>query len=124
MTNFREFRVLDKLSSYLRLLNAYNRDNFRDSNWRSILQSGLYTFGATMIIIANFSWIVLVAWYLFETHAEWRTCVIAVPIMVTILQLELIFDAMMVKNHTITETIDQVQRLVDRRKSFFCCCDT
>lgn len=116
MVNFSKIRVFDAFVPFLRLLTAYNRDNFIGGNWRSNLRSVLWTFGVTVIMSMLFTCIVLIAWYLLENKVNLIKFSVAIPILATASQLELTFFAMLLKNHTITETIDQLQKVVDQRE--------
>lgn len=119
MRNSREIRVLNAFRPFLRLLTAFNRNHFRHNNWRSIVRSVFYAFGAMVAVIANSAWIVLLAWYLFETEAELKKFVVAIPMLVTLLQIKLTFIALMMEHRTITETIDQLHRVINQSKFFF-----
>lgn len=116
MPNATKARVLDELRPYLRLLTAFNRDHFRHSDWHSILHSALYAFGAAMILIGMPIYNALLAWHLFDNGFEWTLCVVGLPLMATIIQFEMTFISMMLKNQAITESIELLQRAVDQRK--------
>lgn len=119
MSNSSEIRVLNAFVPFLRLLTAFNCNHFRHKNWRSIVRSVFDAFGATVTVTANFAWIILITWYLFETEAELKKFVVAIPMLVTLLQIELTFIALMMKHHTITETVDQLHRMINRSEFFF-----
>lgn len=119
MSNSSEIRVLATFDPYLRLLTAFNGSQFRHNNWRDILRSVLYAFATTFVLISMLMWIILIAWNLLENDFEWIKCVVIVPIIVRMLEIVLTFVVMITKNSTLIGTIDQLQRAVDLRKSFF-----
>lgn len=110
--------VLNEITPYFRLLTAFESDNFRQQNWRYTVWSVFYVFGASMIILLLPTMIALAIWYLIENDVELIAFVATLPLLVSILQLELTFIALIWKNRRIIETINQLQRLVDERESF------
>lgn len=117
MAHFSQIRVLDRFRPYLHLLTAFNRDHFRITNWRNMLYSVLYTLGALAIFLAMLCYLVLLTWYLLENGANLKKSIVGVPIVLSVLQLELIFIALVIKNRRVTKTIEQLQQAVDQRKS-------
>lgn len=111
--------VLSKLKPYLRLIKAYNIENFSHTNWQCLLRSVCNAFGATLIIISMPMFIILGTWYLIENDADLKKFVVALPLLISLLMMTLIFIALMVKNRVITEIIDRLQRTVDQSE-FFC----
>lgn len=118
MTISREIRVLEKFGPCLRILTAFNLDHFRHNDPQYIRHSIFYLCVSIIILVALPTWIVVISWYLIENDFEWILCVVAVPIVVSILQLDATFIAMMFMNHTVTETIAQLQRAIDQREWF------
>lgn len=115
------FTILERFKPYFNLLAAYNSEKFQYHAWREVTQNVLYAFASTAIIVANWVLTVLLAWYPFENDVDWRKCLIAVPLLATLLQFEMTFIAMVFKNRTIAEVIDQLQRAIDQRESFNVC---
>lgn len=120
MGDFTESRVLKQFEPFLRFLSAYDRDHFRDKNWRAILNSGLYAFGVALFMILLFICFALIAWDLLENF-EWTKCAADVPILVTLIQLGITFVVMVVKRYTVAATIKQLQRAVDQREFIWFC---
>lgn len=119
MNNQPELCVLSAFRPFLRILNAFNSDSFHSDNNKNswfIRSSVFCAFGAILIGAAIFNYFVLIAWYLFENGANLEKCMIAVPILVTLLQLELTFIALVGKNTIITETIEQLHGVINQRK--------
>lgn len=111
-------RVLSEFRPFLRFLEAYNSNISPKNDWRHILHSVIYTFLTTVISLLIVVYFVLTVWYLIETNANLKMFAVAVPMMATFVQIELTFIAMIIKNRTITDTINQLQRVIDQRKLF------
>lgn len=109
-----KIHALNGLKPYLRLIQAYNDENFRDHNWRNILNSVFYAFCATGVIILLPIFILLAVWYLIENDADLIKVVIAVPLLATLLQMELAFITLLMKNRMAIEMIDRLQQVIDK----------
>lgn len=118
MSNFTEFRVLDEFAPYHRLLTAYNRDQSRQKNKRDFRQRVLCAIGATVIIVSNCIWVMLIIWDLVGDDVEWKLFVVNVPILASLVQIDLAFIELLIKNRTIAATIDQLQQAVEPRELF------
>lgn len=120
MGDLRKVHVLNEFGPYLRLIQAYNIKNFHFSfaNWRCILHSVSYAFGATVIHISLPIYFISAIWYLIESGADLRKFVAGFPILISLLQMEVTCVALMMKNRTVNETINQLQRVIDQRKLF------
>lgn len=120
MGNFDRVRVLNELRPFLRLINAYNSDYFRDSNWRGSLRSVCIALCATIMICLIPIFISLGAWYLIENEAAMRKVVVALPILFTFGQTDATFVALILRHRIINETIDRLQKVVDQREFKLC----
>lgn len=116
MENSNKIQILTKFSAYLRLLTVYNHKTIIHRNWRCIVHNILYLLCSTMIILLPFIYISLGIWYLFENDADFKKFVVALPLLLGLLQIEVTFIAMLMKNHIINKTINQLQRVVDQRR--------
>lgn len=117
MNKIHKIIVFDELKQFLRLIYAFDSDNFRHSNWRDNCRSVFYAVYAVSVLgLLCIVGVVLIVWHLLENHFEWRKCVVGVPIMISILQLALIFIAMVMKNQVLATIIHQLQTLIDQRK--------
>lgn len=114
MSASNKIHALNGLKPYLRLIQAYNDENFRDHNWRNILNSVFYAFCATDVIILLPIFILLAVWYLIENDADLIKVVIAVPLLATLLQMELAFITLLMKNRMAIEMIDRLQQVIDK----------
>ena len=124
MDNSTKIRVLKEFRPYLRLFKAYNCDNFRYREGRFIRRGVFDAFCTSFIITLLSSHIIFDIWYIVDHHTELKIVATLFPLSMTSLQKILSLIAMLVKNGTITELMDQLQRVVDHRKlfifSFFC----
>lgn len=120
MPLFRRAPIFNELAPYLRLLSAYNADNFHQ-NQRSIRHSVFYAFLATFIILVVPITVMLGFWNLFEKDADLTKYVVALPLLISIIQMHLTFIAMVMKSRTINETIHQINQIADKRELVFLC---
>lgn len=115
MPEIKHIRILRKFEPFFRLLKAYNANSFAHSSCGSLLPSVGYAFCATLMNASLTIVIVLIVWNLIENNADTNTFVVTLPIVASLLMTELMFVAMMAKNGTVTETIDRLQMVIDRR---------
>lgn len=109
-------RVFNAFSPFLRLLNAYNKENFYHDKFTS--RSLCDVIGATLLIILIPMLIVLVLWFLIEVNANFKKFIVQLPLILSILQMELTFLALMMKSRNITNTINRLQLIIDQRECF------
>lgn len=105
--------ILNACQPYLCILQAYNIENFRQNNWRNCVFNALLT---SMMVLLLPTLIILGIWYLIEAEADLKHVAAALPIMLTLLQVEITFIAMIINNRVITKTIDQAQKVINQRK--------
>lgn len=115
---FSGFSILNAFRPYLCLLNACNhRNRTRDNNnWRCTLRSIFETACLALIILLLFVMIILCFWYLLEINIGLKEAVVSTPILLTFVQMEIAFIAMVINNWTISKTIDEVQKVVNESK--------
>lgn len=115
----REIRVLNAFRPYFRLMTAYNSEHFRSTHLRHIRRSIFYAIFSTTMIVTLIILSVFIAWYLGENEAKLKRFVVSLPMIFTLMQMVLTFIGMMLTNHTTSETINQIQRVVDQRESLY-----
>lgn len=76
MNDSKKIRVLSGFVPFLRLLNAYISDNFRQSGWRRILESIFYAMCASVMITSLPFVGCSIVWLLIENDMEWIKCVV------------------------------------------------
>lgn len=116
LSRIRQVTVLNSFKPLLRLLNAYNRENFDCSSWTSILRNSFYVFAATMMIFTMAAFITLILWHLIEENTSLENFIVELPIAFSIFQMEVIFIALLLKNRTVISTIWRLQEIIDRRE--------
>lgn len=115
-SRIRQVTVLNSFKPLLRLLNAYNRENFDCSSWTSILRNSFYVFAATMMIFTMAAFITLILWHLIEENTSLENFIVELPIAFSIFQMEVIFIALLLKNRTVISTIWRLQEIIDQRE--------
>lgn len=115
---FNEIHVLNAFTPFLRLLQAYNSDNFHHNNRPRIRQSIYYAIAATIIIFFVPIYGLLTLWDALDSGAGnvMKKIVTALPLLLTGLQVEFTYIALMVRNRSICETVDRLQNVIKRRE--------
>lgn len=113
-----KIRVLKGIRPFLRIIKAFNAENFHTNNRRSMQRSVLYAFFATLIVMLLPIYTTLCIWYLIEQN-DLNKCVAALPALASLIQMNVIFIVSMMKNHIIIETVHHIQKVVERREYFF-----
>lgn len=98
------------------LITAYNLENFHHPNWRCKLQSIYCVFWTTLINLFVPILTIFLTWFLIENGAKFNQIVVALPIVISSLQMELILIALIMRNRIITETIKRIEDLVNQRE--------
>lgn len=119
MSHLQKIHVLHQFRPYLQLItrNRHEIGHFSKS-WRCILRSICdVLFYCTKMFLSLPAMIILGIWYLIENEADLREAVVSLPLVISLIEIQMIFIAMLMEARTVTETIEQLQRLVDRRES-------
>lgn len=116
MKKHNRIQVLSALSSYLRILKAYNSENIfanlgisNSHNIRFAITVGTLT---SFIAIA----IVLAIWHLIGDEVAMRKVFIDVPIIITAIQTIVTFSALTMNNRKIDKMIIRLQDTINQRK--------
>lgn len=109
----REINALKACRPYLRLLQAYNSENFSHNNQREN-HSAFYLLFTTIMVLLMPSLLILSAWHLMETESDMKTIVVTTPLCVTLVHATVISIALIVNNRTITETIGRIQKIINQ----------
>lgn len=104
---------------YLRWLNAFNRENFHQTNRISNIHSVFSAFLATLAIILISTHFSFDFWFMIDCRKDLNKLVATFPIVVSTLQIWVSCIVMVVKNRTITTMINRLQSVVDQRKLLF-----
>lgn len=109
--------ILKACKPYVCILKAYNPGNFcRENNWRDIQCCVFYALLATILIPPMPMLIILGIWHLIETAADLKQVSAILPLVLTLAQVEITFIAMIINNRTLSEAIDQAQKVINQRK--------
>lgn len=111
-------RVFAPFNSYLRILEAYNTENFQRSNPRNYSRNVCFTIGVTVFIGLVPCFIAFSVWYIFDNGANMNLILVETPLMLTILQLIVILWGLIAQNRFISHTINRIQFTVDQRMYF------
>lgn len=115
--NAHGIHVLNDFQPYLYILTAYNRDNFdrNKTKWRSIC----YAFITTIFILLECYLNASSIWYLIEIFNNFYQIAPLIPLVVSVARDGLSFIALILKNRTMIETINRLQKVVDQREHHF-----
>lgn len=119
MSNSNEIRVLHTFVPFLRLLSAFKCSHFQYGDWMSILRSMFCAFCVMVMIVSIWIWIGLIIWYLVENEANLLQFAIAIPVSLSVLQLNLTFVDLLSKSHTLSEQINQLQQVINHSELGF-----
>lgn len=114
-----EIRVLNRFRPYLRVLQAFNHENFHHHDWRSTRRSIYY--GCFSFLIGTFTATVifLSVWFLIDNDCDFGKLVVLLPLQMSIIQMGLTFLPLVKNNRIINETIERIQLVVEKREYAF-----
>lgn len=110
--------VLNGFRVYLRFLNSFNRDNFRQNDRHDYLRSVVLALTTLMMFIIFPIHITFDIWGMFDNRANVKKAITVFPLIVSTLQLYLSSLVMLAKNRVITEIIQQIQSIIDQRRCY------
>lgn len=109
--------ILNAARQYLRLIKAFNSDNFSRLNWRQNIQSILYALSTTMLVSLLPLNVILGSWYLVESDFNVDKVVVSLPLLFSLLLVEIAYLALIINNRDVSKTIDQIQQVINKRKA-------
>lgn len=112
----KKVRVLSALDLFLRILKAYNADNFRQIDRPQLVRNICFTIGVFIGLILIVNMITLGTWHLVGSGGDLNKLVVSGPVVLSIVQLLISYFALTAKNRQIAATIEQIQRVVEQRK--------
>lgn len=110
-----ESHILSACRPYLRMLQAYNSENLHQDNWRTNV---FYVILTSMLVVLLPTLMISASWYLIEAKADLKHISASLPLILTLIQVEMTLITMIINNRAIAETIDQVQKVINKRKNF------
>lgn len=115
--NLRQITVLNAFKPLLRLIEAYNSENFRHRNdWPRLQRGVFYALCASLIILLVLLFLILGTWYFVDNYGHLEVLVSTLPLLLTILRAILIFAALITNNRVISAMIDRLQQVINQRK--------
>lgn len=108
--------VLSEFKLYLPLINAYNNGHFFHLNQNCLQYRIVNAFCATLIHILLPVYVILGIWYLIENDADLEKFAVTSPVLISLLQVELMFIAVMIQTRSINEVINKLQQVFEKRK--------
>lgn len=124
MVSVNRIRVLSAFKPFLRLIEAYNAENFENFHYtdlRQFLDWVRPAFISTVLNVGLSAFILFGVWDLTELYKELQKFVVALPLVISLLQMEITLIALMAKNRAISAIIQQIQRVIEKRKCLRCC---
>lgn len=116
MTNSRKIHIFSEFKPFLRVITAFNSENFHDRYWRGNLHNITYAFVSAFINLLLFIVNSLAIWYLIEIGDNFKKLFVASPSAMGLLQMQITSITMILKNRKIHATFERLQQLVDHRK--------
>lgn len=115
----REIRVLHAFRPYLRYIKAYDCINVHDASWRHTMRSIFDAFILTLLNIFVMILLILGSWDLFKANVSLRATAISLPILYSVLQMQITFIALIANNQAVSETIDGLQKTIQKSELFY-----
>lgn len=122
MNTPKEICIFTKFAPYLRIINAFDANNFGHRDWRQNRCSVCYAFGAAAMIVMPPVLITLSIWLFFEHNSDTNACIAALPEMISVQYIYLAFIAMLINKRNLVQTIQRIQIAINQRKLFVLCC--
>lgn len=113
MENFSKIYVLSTFRPFLHRIKAFNSEHFHQSTWHLGVP---YAICSIVMIFTLSSIVLLGVWNLIDIDAGFKKLVVALPLIITLFQLDVMFVALVMKNHVITGAIDRLQEVIDQRE--------
>lgn len=110
-------RALEKFTVYLRILQAYNIENFQKTE--NILSSYSLAFVVTVPLVVATIAVILGFWHLLDNPDNVENIVAFLPIFFAALKELISYASFVPKNRIIQKTIDRIQQIVDQREFEF-----
>lgn len=108
--------VLNAFRPYHRLLKAINKENFHRIHWVQNIHSIFIAASTVLSAILPFIFVALGLWYLIENEADLNNTVVSLPILISLMQMDVAIIAMITNNRIISDTIEQIQKVTNQRR--------
>lgn len=118
MPNAMQVHVLKEFQPYLRILNAFNVENYQGSDRARIVANIFYVALVGLFTISTFMILSLAYWNFIDTHFRMGILSTTLPILMTILQIVFTQLSLTVRSRLITATIAHFRKVIDGSKFF------
>lgn len=120
MNNPDRMKVFKELKPYLRLITAFNHDNFHRCYWQCTqnVKSACCALCAILIIVAIPIPVILGIWKMFEINDLIKN-IATIPLLATLLEMDLAFIALIFKSRIVIDMIDRLQKVIDKSEYKF-----
>lgn len=119
MENTKKINALSAFDGYLRILKAYNIENFNGGDRIHFVRNVCFVFGVTISVAQMAIVSILAIWYTIDYGCALQIVFAAIPSILTVLQFFVTFLAFASNNRIISETIERIQNIIERRKCRF-----
>lgn len=116
MANEQMATIFTEYRPYLRILEAFNAENFDSQDHRRTIASVRYAVCVAALFMSSASLAMLSYWHCMENGLAVDILSDAMPIILSLVQLQLTQISLMGKNREIRATIEGLQNTVDQRK--------
>lgn len=113
-----QVHVLKEFRPYLRILNAFNFENFQKPDGIQIVTNVIYATLVGLFTISTCLILSLGYWNFIDTHFQMDIISTTLPVLLTILQIVFTQLSLTLRSRLITETIHHFQEVVDDSKCF------
>lgn len=119
VVNRERISVLNEFKPILCILQAYSSVNFRSHNGRHCLRRGaLCALCASEIHLIIPTVGVLIMWYLVDNYGNLLVVISALPMLLSLIQNNVVFVTLTVNNRLISQMIGRVQQVINHRKDY------
>lgn len=116
MANEQMTTVFAEYRPYLRILEAFNAENFGSQDQRRTITNVRYAVCVAALFMSSASLSILSYWHCMENGLSVDILSDAMPIILSLVQLQLTQISLMAKNRVIRATIESLQNTVDQRR--------
>lgn len=118
MENTRGILILNELRRRLWVITMYNRENFQVASQNKLLHNIAKALIFTGSLIMFGFVFVNSVWYCFERNFNIKEASLAIPISICVVQLISMYISFAMNNRKLTQLIDHLQSVIEKRKIF------
>lgn len=114
MENPRSVYVFSALKPFLRLITAFNRDNFLQKHGQNYLRGVFNAILAALTHLVLILFLLLMVWPLIKNGADLKELMVLLPMVISLFQVHSSLIGFTMANRDVTDTIKFLQHIVDR----------